>query len=816
LGHDGPEHGLDERFRRALDSILDLVVVERAVRNAQGEIIDFEIEWMNNAPVDVAGRPRDQLIGHRISELYPVLAGGELIAGYRQVVETGEPLVVPVLRYEDVIDGRSVSGFYAVQATRFEDGVLVASRDITPWETSRRDLEIVLRELEAAQRLARLGTWRVDLQAGTAELSGELQRTFDLPAGANGELEINGLADMIHPDDRAAVNDAHQRAMRTRNSIVIEHRVLRGDGKVAHVRTYAEPLLVADEVVGIWGTTQDISDAIADRDALLAEHVRRVSAETLAELASTLNGVTSAQEIADATLRTMEPFAEVAVVVLALVEVNEPVLHQYYAGPGLPGDVQARYLRTPLAVDTHMTRVVTQQQPLFLRDREAQMAEFPNIMTDVHRTGLQSVAALPLRRASGSVLGALAIGWSQPRDYDAESSATLLEVAEVIGRTAERLELLDLERSVAETLQLGLLALDLRSTTAIVRARYRASDATMEVGGDWYDAIELSGGRVAVAVGDVVGRGLPAAATMGQLRAALGVTALQAEDAAAAIEMLDKYANHVPGAKCATVAFAIADTSTQTVTYACAGHPPPLLVTPGGETKYLEGGRSWPLGVDFVRSRPAAATEHLPPGSLLLLYTDGLVERSGESIDVGLDRLRRVVAGHWNLPLRRLKQAIFRELIDISTTAATDDIALVALRTTGSSHSHFVDAIHADPAEATATRHRLRAWLDDLRVEGEALDSLLLAVGEAVANAIDHGSRRDSSQIVKIELAANDGDITAAISDSGHWQPGIAGYFTGRGRGHLLMQALTEAVNIDTDQQGTIVMLQFSRTPASV
>src|SRR4051812_38406633 len=121
---------------------------------------------MNNAPVDVAGRPREELIGRRISELYPVLAGGELIAGYRRVVETGEPLVIPVMPYEDVIDGRAVSGYYTVQASRFEDGVLVASRDITALEASRRELEVALRELEAAQRLAGLGTWRLDLQTG--------------------------------------------------------------------------------------------------------------------------------------------------------------------------------------------------------------------------------------------------------------------------------------------------------------------------------------------------------------------------------------------------------------------------------------------------------------------------------------------------------------------------------------------------------------------------------------------------------------------------------------------------------------------------
>jgi PAS domain-containing protein len=155
---DAPPGGeLDERFRRALDSILDLVVVERAVRDASGAIVDFEIVWMNNAPVDVAGRSRDAMIGRRISELYPALAGGELIAGYRQVVETGQPLVVDVLPYEDVIDGRTVSGYYTVQASKFEDGVLVASRDITPLETSRRDLEVALRELEAAHRRSRIG-----------------------------------------------------------------------------------------------------------------------------------------------------------------------------------------------------------------------------------------------------------------------------------------------------------------------------------------------------------------------------------------------------------------------------------------------------------------------------------------------------------------------------------------------------------------------------------------------------------------------------------------------------------------------------------
>jgi len=200
---------------------------------------------------------------------------------------------------------------------------------------------------------------------------------------------------------------------------------------------------------------------------------------------------------------------------------------------------------------------------------------------------------------------------------------------------------------------------------------------------------------------------------------------------------------------------------------------------------------------------------------LLLLYTDGLIERRGESLDVGFDRLKRIVAANWNLPLRRLKQAIFSELIDGAREAATDDVALVAVRTTGTSPTLFVDALQANPSEATRSRHRLRTWLGDIGVDDATRDDVILAVGEAVANAIDHGSRQDRTQIVKIEIAVRGSDIVASVSDSGQWQPGIDGFFNGRGRGHLVMEGLAADVDIDTDQQGTVVTLQLPRERAT-
>jgi anti-sigma regulatory factor (Ser/Thr protein kinase) len=191
-----------------------------------------------------------------------------------------------------------------------------------------------------------------------------------------------------------------------------------------------------------------------------------------------------------------------------------------------------------------------------------------------------------------------------------------------------------------------------------------------------------------------------------------------------------------------------------------------------------------------------------------VLYTDGLVERRDEPLDAGLARLRDVVVRHRHLPLRRLKQAIFAALVD---RRSIDDIALVALRTVGSTEHTFADAFLARPRELRGARQRFRAWLE-AHGSAHAIDEVLLAIGEAVANAVDHGSD-DDRQVVRVEATIDDGDLLISVSDSGQWQPGIEGLFTGRGRGHVLMQAFATDVGIETDQHGTIATLHFAPEP---
>ncbi|MCW2699248.1 MAG: Serine phosphatase RsbU, regulator of sigma subunit [Blastococcus sp.] len=206
-------------------------------------------------------------------------------------------------------------------------------------------------------------------------------------------------------------------------------------------------------------------------------------------------------------------------------------------------------------------------------------------------------------------------------------------------RAAERAEL-DQARAqfftdVAVTLQRAVLGPTVLPEGFAVH--YEPASGTLEVGGDWYDVVDLPGGRYGVVVGDVVGRGLPAAAVMGQLRSAGRALLLESRSPAHVLTALDRFAALVPGAAVSTVFCAVIDPEGKTLRYSSAGHPPAVLVQADGRSRLLEEAGSLPLAVSEAISRPEADVA-LPDGATLLLYTDGLVERRGEAIDEGTAR----------------------------------------------------------------------------------------------------------------------------------------------------------------------------------
>jgi serine/threonine-protein kinase RsbW len=246
---------------------------------------------------------------------------------------------------------------------------------------------------------------------------------------------------------------------------------------------------------------------------------------------------------------------------------------------------------------------------------------------------------------STQTYGALAVtARGRPGDppIDADALAT---IAQQGGVALERAHLHEQSVSVARELQHAMLteALPRRADIEVI-AEYRPAVSGLEVGGDWYDAFPLDRTTVAVAVGDIVGHGLRAAAAMGQLRTATQALAAPGLGPGATLELVDQFVRRRNVGFAATLVYAELDTSTGMLVYACAGHLPPLLRRQDGGAEYLWDGRSAPLGVPARRGPRAEGSVQLAPGDVVLLFTDGVVERRDRPLREGLDQLARAAA----------------------------------------------------------------------------------------------------------------------------------------------------------------------------
>jgi anti-sigma regulatory factor (Ser/Thr protein kinase) len=357
------------------------------------------------------------------------------------------------------------------------------------------------------------------------------------------------------------------------------------------------------------------------------------------------------------------------------------------------------------------------------------------------------------------------------------------------------------ERAIAVGLQRALLPARLVERSGIaVAALYEAGSDALEVGGDWYDAFELPDGRVALTVGDVVGHGLAAAAAMGQVRTALAALAYHAEGPGQLLARLDGFLARTGTTDFATVCYAVIDPSTGALEYASAGHPPMLVVSPTGETRWLEDGRSSPLSGDETIARPQDSTI-LEPGSLLVLYSDGLVERRQERIGDGLARLAAAGRGLAGLPLEDVCGNLMAALgVDASRD---DDVAVMAMRFEPAPASHFHRQFPARGEQLGHLRASMRSWFDRREV-GQALQqTLLLAVGEACANAIEHAYRGTEPGDVQVDMTeCLSHGFLVEVRDSGSFQPSIPG---DRGRGTEIMRRLSSDFVRESNSSGTVV-----------
>jgi serine phosphatase RsbU (regulator of sigma subunit) len=309
---------------------------------------------------------------------------------------------------------------------------------------------------------------------------------------------------------------------------------------------------------------------------------------------------------------------------------------------------------------------------------------------------VQTAVVLPLISSGRSVpVGALVLGTSPHLQLD-DAYRTFLsltagqvaaavadaQVVEAERRRAEERAELDRARAqflteVAVTLQRAVLGPTVLPEGFAVR--YEPATGTLEVGGDWYDVVDLPDGCYGVMVGDVVGTGLSAAAVMGQLRSAGRALLLESRSPAHVLTALDRFAALIPGAVCSTVFCGIVDPRAGTLLYSGAGHPPAIVVDADGGARLLEDACSLPLAVQEELLRPESDVV-LGPGSTLLLYTDGLVERRHEDLDTGIARAVEALVAGRALPPGELADLLTKRLLG---EAPDDDVAILLYQPVG-------------------------------------------------------------------------------------------------------------------------------------
>ena len=390
------------------------------------------------------------------------------------------------------------------------------------------------------------------------------------------------------------------------------------------------------------------------------------------------------------------------------------------------------------------------------------------------------------------------------RPFTAEDRTLFALLCGYLGQALHRAHQTDQQRETALALQRAILGPS-RLPPGFA-ARYEPANRPLEVGGDWYDLVELPDGRIGIVVGDCVGHGLEAATVMGQLRSACRALLLQDASPAQTLAAMDRFAALIPGAFCSTVFCGILDRDAGRLTYSSAGHPPGILAHPDGRTELLRGGRSFPLAVRG-EDRRTEATCSVPGRSALLLYTDGLVERRRVSIDTGIARAGAALREGQDLGVEDLASGVMASMAP--QDGYEDDVALVLFR-----HPEPLDlTFSADRGQLTRVRAALRSWLGRCGLSRRLIQDILVAAGEACANAIEHGHRDAPGRDIRLQAEATVTRLRLTVTDTGSWRPARPAPDPLRGHGIALMRALMEQVTIEPGADGTTVGMEVAITP---
>ena len=516
-------------------------------------------------------------------------------------------------------------------------------------ETSRRALKRSEALLRGAFEAAPIGKTVLDSEGRIIRANPAFAR---LVGHSPEELQGVPVADLSDPEDVAVLRSLLDQAERAGTDLdmqrrdTVDLRLKPGPGAevwVGAVASLIEPTELAEPLRMVqWVDLTTRRRAERARADLMLEQAARAQAEAMAHRLARLQELSSALE----SLRLEELLGELAVRLAAM--------HDVVAAEVQVGEQPAALILRGRAGEA------TRLDP---SERSEDSGRWEEVPLQIERTRLGSVR--------------LELG--PHRSLDEDERSLLREAADRAALSIRRAQLHEEEHRIAVELQRGLIPASLPSVAGVeLAAHYEAAGLGAEVGGDWYDAFVLPSGRLGVVLGDVAGSGIRAASTMGQLRSVTRAFALADEAVRSPGEVLTRlnsYRLALDEHQLFTVLYAIVDPARRRVHWASAGHPPPLRAGDGGEVSYLET-RDGLMGVE---EEPYTTLEtELAAGDLLVLYTDGLVERRGESLDAGLERLANIVASGPKSP-DPLREHVLEQLVG-SGKAPHDDVTAVVLK----------------------------------------------------------------------------------------------------------------------------------------
>ncbi len=351
-----------------------------------------------------------------------------------------------------------------------------------------------------------------------------------------------------------------------------------------------------------------------------------------------------------------------------------------FHGTFLTPELADRYTDVPLSAPFPIAAAARSNKPVLLTDLASYRAQFPEILADTIAAGVQATASLPLHREDGTLVGAIGFAWTEPTTFDAKLESALIAVAELCTATIERAERYDAEHQLIVELHRSLLSALPAMDGIEVAARYLPASETSSVGGDWYEGLLLDGGRIALVVGDVTGHGLAAAADMSLIRGMVTTLLHSGVPIADVFREVSGVLRQRPGTLLATAALAVVDVPAETLTFATAGHPAPVLRLPDGQIRILDTANAPIIGYELTRS--VADVTPFPVGSQLVMFTDGLVERRDRGFDVGIGRVADVLAGLSDpVTPDELTDLLLRALME--DRDAEDDVAILVVERVG-------------------------------------------------------------------------------------------------------------------------------------